>query len=103
MKKMPQPAYVICCALTADDPLTGSVSCVHLLETIQQMRVPQEVTVVPGQRVPFPIAFARIVATWMKSENDAPGTRFEVQNVLIPPGAEEQVIGQTEFLFLERS
>jgi len=97
---MPQPAYIFCSALTADDPLSGSVSCLHLLETLQQFQ-PQQTAVL--QRIPVPIGMARIVGTWMKSNEADSDTRFEVQNVLVLPGGTEHVVGHAEFIFGENS
>src|SRR5438874_1479574 len=99
---MPQPCYVLCCAITAEDQFTGSFSCIHLIEGLQQLPAQGSISV-SGQRLPFPLAFVRVISSWLKSDEDAPDMRFEVQNVLVPAGGDEQVLGATEFVFNENT
>src|SRR6266478_3970019 len=98
---MPQPVYLICSALTADDGVTGSVSCLHILDTLQtlnpseglQLRVrPDGVGEFPGGRLPFPLVSLRILSNWMKTDDDDSQTKFEVENAIIPAGLAEQAI-----------
>ncbi len=101
---MPQPAYIICCALCAEDPFSNSISCAHLVESLQLGPASGKVIrMVPGHRVPFPIGLARVLGTWIRSDDDDPNAAFEIENVAILPGAAEMLLGRVEFSFQENT
>jgi hypothetical protein len=85
---MPRPGYIICSASGSLDQYTNAVSIFGVIEsvTVGEAR-PQ-----PGGTVAVTPLSMRVIATWLKGDEDAPDHKFETQIVAFVQGREKEVI-----------
>jgi hypothetical protein len=86
---MPRPAYITCSLSGAIDQINHSVSCFSLLEMVQFSRVQ-----LPREGQPLPVVkplTIRVVATWLREENDGLEQIFQGQLVLRLPNRQEEI------------
>jgi hypothetical protein len=98
---MPEPAYIICCAFSADDPLSGAPSFLNIIEELQLPAGPITINISQDAagKVPMPFALLRMVSTWMKSAEDDAETKFEIENRFLSSSGQDHILGQIEFSF----
>jgi hypothetical protein len=92
---MPEPVYLICAESGAEDKQTDILSLFNIVERLVITPMPpvDGVVLVPPQVL-------RVVAVWMRNENDGPEDEFEQQMVFSPPaGAASVMTGVTPFRF----
>jgi hypothetical protein len=94
---MPRPVYILCSESGTEDKQTGLLSFFHVIEKIQIISVPeadeQGRVFLTSQRI-------RVVAVWMRGEEDSPTQEFEYQTVLVlPPYHKEIPSGYGRFVF----
>lgn len=94
---MPRPVYIICSESGAVDGATNLVSHFSVLEQISFRRRPDEEKL---EDRPPALFKCRVVAVWLKTEDDVVGRDYESQIVLVsPPEGKETIVGQQHFTF----
>lgn len=89
---MPRPAYIICSESGVIDQSRNLASHFSVLEKITFQRRPVQ------ERLEDRTAIfrCRVVAVWMKTDEDTPGQEFEAQLVFVsPPNGREIIVAET--------
>ena len=94
---MPRPVYIICSESGAIDEATNLVSHFSVLEQITFRRRPDEEKLADR---PLALFRCRVVAVWMKTDDDVIDRDYESQVVLVdPPEGKETIVGEQRFRF----
>lgn len=94
---MPSPVYILCSQAGVEDKTTRLLSHFNVLERISvAIARPQERDAV---RQPLLHYFFRLVAVWLREEDDQEMVTYEAEIAIRPPVGDETIIGKTEFTF----
>ena len=94
---MPRPVYIICSESGAIDETTNLVSHFSVLEQITFRRRPDQEKLADR---PLALFRCRVVAVWMKTDDDVIDRDYESQVVLVaPPEGRETIVGEQRFRF----
>lgn len=93
---MPRPVYIICSESGAVDESRGLASHFSVLEQITFQRRPAQ-----EKLQDRPALFrCRVVAVWMKTDEDIPRQEFQSQLAFVsPPAGKEIIVGENRFAF----
>jgi hypothetical protein len=84
---MPLPVYIVCARSFSEDRSTGLVSFFHVVEGIGIAEIPQA----GESSIPRDIGELRVIAAWMKGDEDSSPDEFEHQLVFHLPGASDPI------------
>lgn len=85
---MPRPGYIICSVSGALDQYTNAISLHGVVESI---KIKEAKPSPDGTIVAVPLSM-RVVAVWLKDEEDKPEQAFETQIVAFIQGREKQIL-----------
>src|SRR5580693_9354611 len=97
---MPRPGYLICSASGAVDEATKLASAFNIVETLHVFPVQPE----PNQSVMVNMPPLRIMAHWLRDDQDLPEVEFEVLfSAQFPNSNAERELTRTTFRFAGRT